>query len=289
MMRRSLVYGCVAFFACVAGVYGVIAYYMASADDVTVAFLDVGQGDAILIMHGTHQILIDGGANQTVLLEALGRVMPFWDRTIEVVIATHPDADHIDGLIGAFTHYTVKQFWHTAVERDDSSVFTALAAARAAEPGVEVFTPYAGSTIAITDFARLEVVYPIFAPTCATAPRCDANANSIATLVTVGATTFYMGGDLPSTVEDTLVLDTPITVVKAGHHGARSSTSAAFLARTAPRDVIVSAGADNRYGHPHRDTLDRIAAHGARVFRTDQDGTIMYRCTPQVCHVATGR
>ncbi len=288
MTRRSLMYGTMGVLLFGMTVCGVIAYHVAFADRVTVHFLDVGQGDAMVIMHGTQQVLIDGGADQTRLLEAVGRIMPFWDRTIETVIATHPDADHIDGLIGVFTHYKVRQFWHTDIVRDDSSVFTALARAVDEAQGVEDIVPYVGTTLFLNHFTQLRTLTPRTTPDCRTA-SCDNNANSIGLFLIVGKTTFYCGGDLPSVVEDTLTLPSPITVLKASHHGARTSTSDRFLTAVAPRDAIISVGADNRYGHPHQKTLDRLAAHNARILRTDHSGTITYSCTQEACHVVTER
>ena len=285
MTTRTVVYGIVAGCVGMCIISGVIAYHMAHADRVMVAFLDVGQGDAALIMQGTRQIVIDGGADQTRLLEAVGRMMPFWDRTIETVVATHPDADHIDGLIGIFTHYRVEQFWYPDITRDDSSVFTALAHARDAQPTTESVIPYAGTTLFLNHFTQLRVISPHSAPTCDTT-SCDNNTNSIAALLTIGDTTMYFGGDLPSAVEDTLTFSAPVSVVKASHHGAKTSTSDTFLTATSPRDVVISVGAGNRYGHPHSDTLNRIAAHGARILRTDRNGTILYRCTQQSCTVS---
>lgn len=288
MHNRVMIYGIMGGCLCLCVLCGVIVYYLITATRVTVTFLDVGQGDATLIMYGTHQVLIDGGADQTRLLEAVGRVMPFWDRTIDTVIATHPDADHIDGLIGIMTRYRVGQLWHSAVTRDDSSVFTALMRARDSAPGVTDVIPYAGTTLFLNDFTQLRVITPATVPTC-DPQTCDTNATGIGALLTIGETRVYLGGDLPATVEDTLVIPAPVTILKASHHGAKTSTSDAFLTLTAPRDVVISVGASNRYGHPHSDTLERIAAHGARILRTDRDGTITYRCTRTQCAVSYGR
>ncbi len=288
MKYRSIIYSAlgIALFGVV--VCGVMVYYVIYADRVSVHFLDVGQGDAVLIMHGTYQVLIDGGADQTRLLEALGRIIPFWDRTIETVIATHPDADHIDGLIGVFTHYAVRQFWHTGFTRDDSSVFTALSHAVEFEKGVEEVLPYVGTTLFLNHFTQLRILTPQSALACDTT-TCDSNAHSIGALLTIGATTFYLGGDLPSSVEDLLAMPSPVTVLKASHHGAKTSTSDLFLTKTAPHDVVISVGAHNRYGHPHHEVLNRLADHSARILRTDHSGTITYSCTQEQCYVATER
>lgn len=283
MKHRSIIYGGVIVSLSVIVLSGVIIWQIAHMKDVTVSFLNVGQGDAILISHGTHNILIDGGADGTILLEELGRMMPFWDRTIEVMIATHPDADHINGLIAVFDTYTVKQLWHTNAGKD-TSIFRALMQRAQKEEHLEDVDPIYGTQIALGQNASLQVIYPM---TRTQTFMQDVNDSSIAVLVHVGQEVFFFGGDLSSSVEDQLMIDDAVSVMKAGHHGARSSTSDAFLAQTSPRDVIFSVGADNRYGHPHTETIERISAQGARIWRTDHNGTITYRCSDSDCSVIT--
>jgi len=255
-------------------VCGVAVWNILRFGDTNVAFLDVGQGDAILISRGSHQILIDGGPDGVVLMEQLGMQMPFWDRNIEIVIATHPDSDHIDGLVSVFKNYSVDQFWHTTAGKD-TSVYRALNHYAKNENGVEEIIAYKGLSANIGGGAHLDVIYPLRDDMDDVE---DINNSSIATLLTVGEEVFYFGGDLTSEIEDNLLLGDEITVLKASHHGSKSSTSDAFLQKTAPRDVIISAGKDNRYGHPHKDTLQNIENMGAQVFRTDEQGTILYRC-----------
>lgn len=269
----------------VIGICSVVAYYIMQSQDVVVAFLDVGQGDATLISHGSYQILIDGGSDQTVLLEEIGHVMPFWDRKIEIVIATHPDADHIDGLIGVFTYYDVDQFWHTSVQKD-SSVLDKLVAVSKEKDGVEDVQPIAGDMIFISDHAYVEIIYP-YVKTVSL--QSDINDTSIASIVNIGQQRFYLGGDLSSQIENEIVFSKPLTVAKASHHGAKTSTSDAFLQKTKARDVIISVGADNRYGHPHDEVVKRIEKQGLQSLRTDQRGRIIYQCSDNMCNVLLER
>jgi len=255
-------------------VCGVVAWNILRFGDTNVAFLDVGQGDAILISRGSHQILIDGGPDGVVLMEQLGMQMPFWDRNIEIVIATHSDSDHIDGLVSVFKNYSVDQFWHTTAGKD-TSVYRVLNHYVKNENDVKKIIAYKGLRADIGGGAHLDVIYPLRDDI---GDVEDINNSSIATLLTVGEEVFYFGGDLTSEIEDDLLLGDEITVLKASHHGSKSSTSDAFLQKTAPRDVIISAGKDNRYGHPHKDILQNIEDIGAQVFRTDEQGTILYRC-----------
>lgn len=283
MKHRSIIYGSVIVSLCVIVVCGVIIWQIVHMKDVSVSFLNVGQGDAILISYGTHNILIDGGADGTILLEELGRSMPFWDRTIEIVIATHPDADHINGLVAVFDAYTVKQLWHTTTGKD-TSIFRALMQRAQWEENIDDIEPIYGTQITIGPYASLRVIYPI---TRAQKFMQDVNDNSVAVLLHVGPEVFYLGGDLSSSVEDQLMIDDAVSVAKASHHGARSSTSDAFLERISPRDIIFSVGAENRYGHPHTETIKRADAIGAHIWRTDHHGAITYRCNEMNCMIMT--
>jgi competence protein ComEC len=283
MKYRSVIYGGLIVSLCVIVVCGVIIWQIAHMKDVSVSFLNVGQGDAILVSYGVHNILIDGGADGTILLEELGRAMPFWDRTIDVMIATHPDADHINGLIAVFDAYSVKQLWHTTTDKD-TSVFRALMQRAQREENIDDGDPIYGNHITIGPNASLRVIYPI---TRTQKFMQDVNDNSIAILLRVGPEVFYLGGDLSSPIEDQLMIDDTVSIVKASHHGARSSTSEIFLERTSPSDIIFSVGADNRYGHPHKETIDRANAIGANIWRTDRHGAITYQCNEMNCVVIT--
>ena len=260
---------------------GVIVWNISHFGDTKVAFLDIGQGDSILISRGSYQILIDGGPDGTILMEQLGAQMPFWDRNIEIVIATHPDSDHIDGLVSVFKNYSVNQFWYTDAGKD-TSVYRALSHYTKNESGVEKIIAYSGLRADIVSGVHLDVIYP-FKNTMGDIE--DMNDSSIATLLTVGEEAFYFGGDLTSIIEDALPLNDEITILKASHHGSKFSTSDVFLQKTAPRDVIISAGKNNRYGHPHKRVLQSVKNIGAQIFRTDQQGTIVYICHQEKCNV----
>ncbi len=255
----------------------VVLYHMYHFDDTQVIFLDIGQGDAILIMQGTNQILIDGGPDGTVLLEEMQKYMPFWDRDIEIVVATHADGDHIDGLTAVFEHYRVHQLWHTHAHKNTATEKKLYANAHA-EEGCELVPAFHGLTAFIGGHP-LRVIYPY----AALHDIEDINDASIVTVFSVGEEQFYLGGDITTPIEDTLPVDENITILKASHHGSHTSSSAAFLRRTQPRDVIISAGRDNRYGHPHPDVLQNAFRVGARVLRTDVWGSIAYTCDEHAC------
>ena len=275
---RKLLYGFLGLLILITLVAVVIIYQARTSTQTTIRFLDIGQGDAILISEGQYQILIDGGPDGRRLEELLGRSMPFWDRTLDVVIATHPDRDHIDGLVNALEKYHVDTFWHSGLQKA-TDVSVALERVIAHNKNITPHTPLLGDRITLPSGAELTIVHPTAPFEGTINDDVDANALSIAAVLHVGDEWFYFGGDLPYQQEEQLSLPhTPLTVLKAGHHGSKTSTSQAFLDKTNPRDVIISAGKDNRYGHPHRDVVQRVLKHGARLFSTIESGTIVYTC-----------
>lgn len=277
MKDRLFIYFAVCCGVMVIAVCATVIFHMGTLTETKVVFLDVGQGDAILISHGTDQILIDGGPDGTVLLEELAKHIPFWDRTIEIVVATHPDSDHIDGLISVFDAYHVEQLWYTDAPKDTATQKQLIYRTQK-EDGVELIQAYHGLT-ALMNNAKLEVIYPYSDDITG---QKDVNNTSIVTLFTFGDEIFYFGGDATSDIEELLPIE-KITVLKASHHGSASSTSQRFLNRVHPRDVVISSGEGNRYGHPHGDVLERVLRSGAQIFRTDQERSIEYNCVNNSC------
>jgi competence protein ComEC len=236
-----------------------------------VSFLDVGQGDAIYIKSPEgFDALIDGGPDSSVL-RSLAVAQSLNDRTLDVVIATHTDADHVGGLIDIFERYKVG----TAIEttnQNDTSIATAYDAASAAVRTLVSEVPmhlYLGSS------TRLTILSPAGDET-----NWESNTSSIVVLVEFGDTSFLLTGDAPAGIETYLVnAFAPYLqseVLKLGHHGSKTSSDAAFLAAVDPEYAIVSAGADNRYGHPHPEVIDRVEATGATILETAKEGTITF-------------
>ncbi len=239
----------------------------------TVAFLDVGQGDAIYIeAPNGNQMLIDGGAGRAVL-EELATVMPYGDRTIDVVLATHPDLDHIGGLPEVFARYQVGMFIESDVE-DGGDDHAALREAVEAE-GLEQVVARAGQVVALDEGVYLEILFPDRDMSTA-----EANAASVVARLVYGETSFLFTGDAPSSIETYLTGRygslLASDVLKLGHHGSKTSSAEAFLGFVAAPYVVVSAGCDNRYGHPHAEVIDRVTSVGAEVVSTCGDGTITF-------------
>ena len=237
-----------------------------------VAFLNIGQGDAIFIQTPAgQQILVDGGLYPSLLNEQLGRQMPFWDKSLDLMIATHPDADHVAGLVGVFDRYQVELLITDGEGLGESEIYDAvLLAAEAHQTALHI--ALAGEQIDLGDGVRLEFLHP--------GPELDSedrNNNSVAFRLIYGDFSLLLTGDAEQEAEQAMVdsgRSLSALVFKAGHHGSNGSSNAFFLAAVDPQVIVVSAGRDNRYGHPHPDMLQRATNIGAVVLRTDQLGTI---------------
>lgn len=241
----------------------------------SVAFLDVGQGDAILIeAPNGNRVLIDGGPPSGKILSELGTMMPFFDRDIDLVIATHPDQDHIGGLPDVFLRYSVQAL----VEPDlyaGNGVYEAMEI-NAEKEGARKIVARPGEVIRLDKNTMLEILYPDHK----FAPNADTNSASVVVKLTYGNESFLFTGDLPQEQENALVGKygdkLNVDVLKFGHHGSKTSTSPEFLAITSPEYGVVSAGADNKYGHPHKETLDIAMKDNVKVLRTDIQGRIVF-------------
>jgi competence protein ComEC len=240
--------------------------------ELKIIFLDVGQGDAILIEQGGNQILIDGGPSEQVLMEKLGRFIPFWDRKIETLIATHPDKDHIAGLMAVMKNYQVGTIINSRVpqESEISQEFEKLISQEkiteiAGEPGLKVSWP---------NGASLKIVEAKIAK--------DTNQGSVVARLNFGENSFLFTGDITENEEKDLMAKIPDSLaadfLKVAHHGSKYATSTEFLDSVKPKEAIISVGKNNRYGHPTAEVLGRLEERGINILRTDQSGDIIYNC-----------
>ncbi len=238
-------------------------------DQLVVTALDVGQGDAILLRTPRgDDVLIDGGPNAGVV-RRIEEHLPPSDRTIELVVLTHPDLDHVGGLPAVARSYRIERVLETAV-RGSSRAAREWEAALAAE-GAAVTIAKAGTQIDL-GAVQLRVLWPEGDLDSQTKNRND---TSVVIETTYGQTRLLFPGDISSTVEARLVatgtLD-DVDLLKVPHHGSSSSSSAAFLDAVQPEFAIISVGRDNRYGHPHAAVLRRYDRRGASLYRTDEQG-----------------
>lgn len=252
-------------------------FYAAAREDragiLTVSFLDIGQGDSIFIdAPSGRQVLIDGGRGPLVL-QRLSEVMPWWDRTIDVVIPTHPDADHVGGLIDVLTNYQVGLILHSSVE-GDTKTFAAFNKAEA-DSSAKKMTAMRGQVVELGDGAYVEVLYPD-----RPVPHVATNDGCVVTRLVYGATSFMLPCDAPQGVENYLIaLDgksLQSDVLKAGHHGSKFSSSPLFLGFTAPEYGIFSRGCHNTYGHPAPEVVARFQQFGIPTSDTCTDGTVTF-------------
>ena len=244
----------------------------------TVAFLDIGQGDAIFITAPSgNQLLIDGGPSKAVLRE-LSKVMPFYDRSIDVVIATHADQDHVGGLPDVLNKYKVNIFMETGVP-GESSAYTELKG-KIEKSKIKRLEARRGMEVDLGDGAILQILFPDRDPS-----GMETNTSSIVARLIYGENEFILTGDSPQAIENYLVsfgtesptLALQSDVLKAGHHGSKTSSSQAFVSAVSPEYVVMSVGKDNRYGHPNQEVLDIFTNFGAKILRTDLSGRVVFK------------
>jgi len=245
----------------------------------TVSFLNVGQGDAIFIdAPSGNQLLIDGGPGQEVLRE-LSKAMPFYDRSIDVVLASHADQDHVGGLPDVFKKYKVNLFMESGVPGESSSYqelekIVASASSSSDEVGIKKVLARRGMMVDLGDGAILQILFPDRDPA-----GMETNMASVVARLVYGENEFLFTGDSPQTIEHYLVSlgGLQSDVLKAGHHGSKTSTSAEFVSAISPQYAVISVGKDNKYGHPNKETLDTLNNFGAKILRTDELGEIVFK------------
>jgi competence protein ComEC len=254
-----------------------------------VAVLDVGQGDAILITSPLgQQILVDGGPSPAALTSALGHEMPFWDRSLDLVVMTHPDADHITGLVEVLRRFQVGG-WLDNGQPDDDPISVACQELLA-EAGTPHHAVHAGDRLDLGEGLVLQVLHPPPEPVAGTA--ADTNNNSLVLRLVWQGASFLLTGDLEADGERLLLGSgqaLPADVLKVAHHGSGGSSTAPFLAAVDPAYAVLSVGAGNPFGHPAQAVLDRLGGLGVTVLRTDKQGTVEFVTDGQRLWIRTER
>lgn len=237
-----------------------------------VNFFDVGQGDSIFIETPKRwQILIDGGPGSRIL-EKLAKEMPFWDRTIDLVILTHPEADHLSGLIEVLKKYEVKNILWTGAVRETAEYQEWLKALK--EEKARIIIAKAPQRIVISRLV-LEILNPI--GDWQNKPLKDSNRTSVVSRLVFGNNSFLLTGDIYKEQEEEMILrevNLDSDVLKASHHGSKTSSSREFIKKVSPTAVVIQAGKSNRYGHPHQEVLEILKKFGIMILRTDEQGDI---------------
>ena len=247
-------------------------------DKLHVSFLDVGQGDAILIQTPNGQdILIDGGPDSQKVNLELSKKLPFWDRTIDFVVCTHSQADHITGLVEVLQRYKVKQMLELGVSCN-SSIYQEWCNL-VEEKQIKRDKAQAGQEIDLGNGIKLEVLNPPASLWEGTSD--DVDNNGVVLRLSWGKVSFLFTADIREEVEFALIgqrANLKSTVLKVSHHGSKTSTSQQFLAAVDPEVAVISVGEDNPFGHPSPEVVERLIDRLGEdnVYRTDKDGTIEF-------------
>lgn len=242
-----------------------------------VSFLDVGQGDAILIQKGNQQVIIDGGPSPQAIGLGLGRKIPFWDRTIEMVILTHPSADHATGLVEVLNRYRVKQVLYPDLDFGSGIYDEWLRLVK--EKNIKYTIAQAGQQIDLGDGVIIEVLNP--PEPLLTGTDSDIDNNAAILRLSMGEVSFLLTADMMWEAEFELIYNRAnlkSTVLKVSHHGSNTSTTPEFLAVVNPQLAVISVGADNKFGHPTPEVIARLEdrVDSENIYRTDEHGTIEF-------------
>jgi competence protein ComEC len=257
-------------------------------------FCDVGQGDAILLSRGFEQMLIDGGPNDQVL-KCLANHLPFFDRTIEIVALTHPEADHLTGLVAVLRKYQVKYFLSSPIGNESAAYAALLEELKKQNPGPRVVNPYEGDKIKLSGL-EISVLWPQRAWLASQLTNCqlancqlgervlgmstDKNLNDFSLVFLLRRENFtaLLMGDADSRVQDEIMTENnlpAVNLLKFPHHGSKTGLAEDFLSMIKPKEAVISVG-KNSYGHPTKEALELLKKYGVRVKRTDLEGEIHY-------------
>ena len=249
-------------------------YQQTPNKNMTVAFLNVGQGDSIYIETPSHrQVIVDGGPNASLLSE-IGKLMPWYDRTIDVLMISSPDIDHYGGFIDLLQRYDVGLVIEPGTSGGSASYKTLESLI--AKKKIKKIIARRGQSIDFGDGVHFDVFFPD-----RDVAKLATNDSSIIGQLVYGSTTVMFTGDAPKNTEDYVALldsgRAKSDILKAGHHGSRTSASLDFISAVAPTYAVISAGLNNSYGHPHKETLDLFKKFKIETLITFNLGTIIFK------------
>ena len=239
----------------------------------TVAFLNVGQGDAIFIeAPNGNQVLIDGGPNKAVLRE-LSKQMPFYDRTIDTVILTHPHLDHYAGFNEIMKKYKVSLEIDSGTKNKSAGFVEFENLIK--DGDIKRFYAKRGMRIDMDKDLHLDILLPIV-----NNENLSEHDGMLVSRLVYKNNSFLLAGDMEDNLENFLLVlgdSLKSDVLKIGHHGSQTSTSENFLGWVNPDLAVISAGQNNKYGHPHKEVTDRLARFEIPTLRTDEKGTVIIK------------
>lgn len=264
--KLKLVWTILGILVCLNMLLWIAVYDLSKQKNLRVVFFDVGQGDSIFIETSSkQQILIDGGPGSAVL-EKLATEMPFYDRTLDLIILTHPDYDHIAGLVEVLKRYNVENILWTGIIRNTSEYREWQRLIK--EEGAVIFIAEQGLKIKLKN-SYIDILHPF--ESLEGKEVKDSNETSIVARMISGDKSFLFIGDIGFETEDKLIEENVYIdsdVLKVGHHGSKYSTSENFLSLVNPEIAVIQVG-ENSYGHPSEQTLARLEKFGISIFRND--------------------
>lgn len=265
------------------------AVFSVSDERLHIIACDVGQGDAILIVYGETQILIDGGPPNGKVLSCLSRHMPYYDRTIEIVLLTHPQLDHFGGLIEVFERYKVETFLANSLEASSKEYQVLKDKVKRSE--ARIINPTSGMDVSI-GLLHLDIVHPssdfvagnmdtterLVVPNVlgAYTSKKDPNDFSIVAILRLGEFDALFTGDIGPKVSDEVIKSgkmRKVEYIKIPHHGSKNGLTENLLNISNPEVAVISVG-KNQWGHPHEEVVKMLSDRGIKTFRTDEMGDV---------------
>jgi competence protein ComEC len=253
-------------------------FTLTSNNDLKVDFLDVGQGDSAFIQTPeNHHILIDGGPD-TSALKKISLLMPFWDKSIDLVILTHPELDHMQGLLDILQKYKANYILWTGVKKTAPEYNAWISVLeKQKKMGAKIIIAQANQEIKAGN-VLIDTLYP-FKSLEGEELKASANDTCVVSKLIFGENSFLFTGDISSVAEGEIVgsrENVLSDILKVAHHGSKYSTSDILLLAVKPKIAVISVGAKNTYGHPTPEVLQRLEKFGIKVLRTDKDGDIKF-------------
>lgn len=253
--------------------YLLLKYYQENTNqELLVSFINCSQADAIFLKtpYG-QQIIIDFGSNQG--LKDLNKRIPWWDKTIDLMIITHPHDDHIAGMKSIIERYEVKNIMYTGIISDSPIYLDLLNTVE--ERNIPLLIPKPQQKISFGDSCNLDIIYPI--KSLANKEISNLNNSSIVSRLDCAGTSFLFVGDA-EIEEENEILQTKVKlqsdILKVGHHGSITSSQLDFLNQVQAKIAIIMVGQNNSFNHPSLRTIEKLKRLNYQIFRTDLDGTI---------------
>ncbi len=261
----------------VLNIWTFLIFKPAKSDELKVYFFDVGQGDSIFIeTDDGKQILVDGGPDNK-LIQRLSEAMPFWDRTIDLIILTHTDNDHLVGLLEVLKRYKVKVIIETGIECEKPECL-AWKELKEKEKAAVVLVKL-GDSISLDENTEIFILHPF--ENLSGKKVSKTNNTSVVTKLIYGNYSVLLTADIEKQIEEKLVLagiDIDADYLKIPHHGSKTSTTEEFLDKISPLMAFISLGRDNSYGHPHEEVISRLEKRNIKYYRIDEVGTVLLNC-----------